>query len=305
MKKLTSLVAMALLLLMVTQAKAQDKPQKEYVYQTFKDTRVINTYSIETLQARQMDVRIAHRFGDFFNQWTWRNAWSTFFGFETAADVAFGVEYGITNNLMVGFHRTKGYGPLKSNLHGIIKYKPLAQTKGPGMPISLAVAGSATISTMWRSDNTASLASFGPDTISGYAKFSHRLSYSLQVHVARKFGNAVSIQMSPTFVWRNLVDYNDENYVVSIGLCAKFQLSKVMGLIIDSSIPLDVKRINGTLGYIPLGIGLEFDTGGHVFQVNFTNSAGIEPTDYIPYTDLDWTKGQFRIGFTISRAFRM
>jgi len=284
-----------------TQSYAQEK---EYVYQTFKDTRVINTYSVETLQKSKLDIRITHRFGDVINQGTWQGAWSTFFGFETAADVAFGLEYGITNNLTIGFHRAKGFGPLKSNLHGLIKYKVLSQTKGKSMPISMALAGSATISTMWESSNPELLSAFNQGA-NDYKRFSSRLSYSFQVHMARKFGNAFSLQLSPTFVWRNLVRHDDTNYLISTGICAKLQVTKMLGIIIDANIPFDITRLNGTNGFIPLGIGFEFDTGGHIFQVNFTNSAGIEPTDYIPYTTLDWLKGQFRLGFTISRAFRM
>ena len=278
---------------------AQDKPQKEYVYQTFKDTRIINTYSVETLQKGILDVRISHRFGDYFNQWNFQNAWTNFFGFENAADVGFGVEYGVTNNLMIGFHRTKGAGPLKALLHLNAKYKFLAQTKDNSMPLSMAVSGVLSVSTMWASTNPQALSSFP-------GGFGHRMIYALQMHIGRKFGKIVSMQISPTLVWRNLVQYNDNNALGSVGICAKFQVTKVLGIILDANLPFDKLRWTAGSGYyIPLGIGFELDTGGHIFQINLTNSAGIEPTDYIPNTTLNWLEGQFRIGFTISRAFRM
>lgn len=273
--------------------------EKEYVYQTFKDTRVINTYAVETLQKGMLDVRIAHRFGDFFNQGSFEQAWQTFFGFESAADVSFGVEYGINNNWMVGFHRSKGAGPLKSLLTLNSKYKVLSQTKDNSMPLTLSLAGSVTVSTMWASSNTSALASFP-------GGFAHRMVYSVQVHAARKFGEIFSLQVSPTMIWRNLVEYNDNNYLLSAGICAKIQASKVLGIILDANIPFDALRWSSNSGYyFPLGIGFEIDTGGHVFQINLTNSAGIEPTDYIPNTTLNWLEGQFRIGFTISRSFRL
>ncbi|BDS14746.1 DUF5777 family beta-barrel protein [Aureispira anguillae] len=282
---------------------AQDKPQKEYVYQTFKDTRIINTYAVETLQKGVLDLRISHRFGDFFNQWKFENLWANFLGFENALDIGFGVEYGITNNFMVGFHRTKGAGPLKSLLHLNAKYKVLSQTKGKSMPISMAIAGSVSLSTMLTSQDKTSLASFP-------GGFGHRMIYSLQVLVGRKFGDRVSLQLSPTLVWRNLVEHNDNNLLVSMSASAKFQVTKVLGIILDANLPFDQLRwtgstANGTRYRIPLGIGFEIDTGGHVFQINLTNSSGIEPTDYIPNTTLNWAEGQFRIGFTISRGFRM
>jgi len=283
---------------------AQEKPQKEYVYQTFKDTRIINTYSVETLQKGVLDLRISHRFGDIFGvnakgNWDFENLWANFLGFENAADVGFGVEYGLTNNLMLGFHRTKGSSELHSLLHLNAKYKFLSQTKDNSMPISLSAAGVLTVSTMPPSEDVSSLASFP-------GGFGHRMIYSLQVLASRKFGEVVSLQISPGVVWRNLVKYNDSNLLVNMGLSAKVQVNKVLGIIIDSNIAFDKLRLTAGSGYhIPIGIGFELDTGGHIFQINLTNSAGIEPTDYIPNTNLNWADGQFRIGFTISRGFRM
>lgn len=288
----------------------QVQAQKEYVYQTFKDTRIINTYSIETLQKGVLDVRIGHRFGDIFKDWEFQNAWTNFFGFESAADVALGVEYGITNNFMVGIHRTKGAGPLKSLIHLIGKYKFLSQTKDNSMPISMAAAASLSVSTMWASSNTQSQANFP-------GGFGHRMIYSAQLHIARKFGDVFSLQVSPTFIWRNLVDYYDTNFLMTTSLAAKIQVTKVLGIILDANIPFNTMRLTssgkpdnaafgGSTQYrIPIGIGFEIDTGGHIFQINLTNTAGIEPTDYIPNTTLDIAKGEFRIGFTISRSFRM
>lgn len=306
MKSLSTIfwVLTTIILVGIQSLSAQDKPQKEYVYQTFKDTRIINTYSVETLQKGILDFRVAHRFGDIFGvnaqgNWDFENLWANFLGFETAADVGFGVEYGITNNFMVGFHRTKGSSELRSLLHLNAKYKFLSQTKDNSMPISMAVAGVLTVSTMPPSADVTSIANFP-------GGFGHRMIYSLQVLAGRKFGDVFSLQLSPGVVWRNLVEFNDNNLLVNMGISAKVQVSKVLGIIIDSNIPFEQLRWTAGSGYhIPIGIGFEFDTGGHVFQINLTNSAGIEPTDYIPNTNLNWADGQFRIGFTISRGFRM
>ncbi|WMX15308.1 MULTISPECIES: DUF5777 family beta-barrel protein [unclassified Aureispira] len=306
MKHLSTIVlaALTLILIAASSLQAQDKPQKEYVYQTFKDTRVINTYSIETLQKGILDFRVAHRFGDIFGRnangnWNFENLWANFLGFESAADVGFGVEYGITNNFMIGFHRTKGSSELRSLLHLNAKYKFLAQTKDNSMPLSMAAAGVLTVSTMPPSADQTSLASFP-------GGFGHRMIYSLQLLMGRKFGDIFSLQLSPTLVWRNLVRAEDNNALVSMGVSAKVQVSKVIGIILDANVPFDKLRWTAGSGYhMPIGIGFEFDTGGHVFQINITNSAGIEPTDYIPNTNLNWADGEFRIGFTISRGFRM
>lgn len=277
--------------------KTSGKPKREYIYQTFKDTRVINTQSVETLRKNTMDVRIAHRFGDIAGA---AGGFKTFFGFENAADISLGVDYGILNNLMVGIHRSKGAAQYRQLLNGYVKYKLLHQTANNKIPFSMSVVGMATVSTMRRdTNNTQSLAYF--------PKAAHRFSYSLELHMARKFGNVFSLQLSPTFVWRNYVPKGDENALFSLGVCMKVQMSRMIGLIIDGNFPFSASRFNDPNGYhtrMSLGLGVEIETNGHVFQVNITNSAGVYATDYIPYTTANWAKGQFRLGFTISRIFR-
>lgn len=280
-------------------------PPQTYVYQTFKDTRIINSYGLETLQKGMLEFRIAHRFGDFFNQWQFNNAWADFIGLENAADVGIGLEYGITNNLMIGLHRTKGANRLNSLVHGLVKYKLLAQTTGNKMPLTLTLAGTATVVTAPPSADLTAVGSFP-------GGFGQRWMYSAQVIAGRKFGERFSLQISPTFIWRNLVDFYDTNYLISTGISAKVQITKMFGLILDATIPFDADRLAGGANvpgarpyHIPLGIGFEFDTGGHVFQINLTNARGIEPVDYIPNSSSNWADGQFRIGFAIARAFRV
>lgn len=277
---------------------AQDKkPSSEKVFNTFKDTRIINTHSTETLKKRTMDIRISHRFGDFISSWKLENAWRNFLGLENAADIALGIDYGVTDDLTLGFYRTKGYGPLKQMLHGIVKYRILQQTVDNKIPLSLTAVGLGSMSTMPASESTQAL--------SHLPKFAHRFVYSLQVHAARKFGDVFSLQLSPMFTWRNYVPRGEPNAIFSMNLCSRIQVSKMIGIILDVSIPFSSIHLNPELYQIPIGIGIEFETGGHVFQFNLSNSAGIMATDYIPNTTGAWYKGQFRIGFTISRAFRL
>jgi len=94
--------------------------QLPFTYQTFKSTSIVNTQSVETLQKRRLDVLIGHRFGDMFGA---AGGWSTFYGFESAADVLNGVDFGLTDNLMIGISRTKGAGPHKMLVNAHTKYK--------------------------------------------------------------------------------------------------------------------------------------------------------------------------------------
>lgn len=271
---------------------AQDS---EKVYQTFKDTRVINAHSTETLKAGLLDFRIGHRFGDFGGD---GGGWETFFGLENASDVMIGFEYGITNNVMIGLNRAKGSGPLKQNVNGIAKIRFAEQDVDNTIPFSLAILGIASASTMPRS-NTEGVINF-------FEKTAHRFSYHAELITSRKFSNYFSLQVSGAWTYRNIVPSSDKNDLVSIGLASRLQLSKSIGIILDGRIIFSDIRTTDTGYYFPVGIGLEWETGGgHVFQMNFTNAKGIEQTDYIPYTTSNWLDGEFRLGFTIARQFRI
>lgn len=267
---------------------------QDYVFNTFKSTRVINAHSTETLQKNKLDVRIAHRFGDFYCDGG--PCWETFYGLETATDILFGAEYGITDNLMVGLNRTKGTTDLKQLINTFVKYRLMRQ-KTNSTPISLSLMGTTSISTMSASEV--------PDQLTSFDKFAHRMAYVGQIIVARKFSNGFSLQVSPTYVHRNLVVHDDENGIFAIGLASRIQLSKVYGLILDFTAPISDFGTAGVTYYPAFGIGLEIDTGGHVFQINFTNAAGLVENDYIPNTRANWGDGEFRLGFTISRLFNL
>lgn len=269
--------------------------ESEKVYQTFKDTRVINAHSTETLKAGLLDFRIGHRFGDFGGD---GGGWETFFGLENASDVMIGFEYGITNNVMIGLNRAKGSGPLKQNVNGLLKIKFAEQDVDNTIPFSLAILGIASASTMPRS-NTEGVINF-------FDKTAHRFSYHAELISSRKFSNYFSLQISGAWTYRNIVPSSDKNDLVSIGLASRLQLSKSIGIILDGRVVFSDIRTTENGYYFPIGIGLEWETGGgHVFQMNFTNARGIEQTDYIPYTTSNWMDGEFRLGFTIARQFRI
>ncbi|MEL6863800.1 MAG: DUF5777 family beta-barrel protein [Bacteroidota bacterium] len=269
-------------------------PAQTRVYQTFKDTRVINTHSVETTPKRKLDVRIGHRFGDFAGD---NGGWPTFYGLENATDVMIGAEYGATDRLTVGLHRTKGAAQLRQLLHSFLKYRLLSQKKGSGSPITLTLLGMTTLSTMEDSNN--------PELLSDFQQFSHRMSYHIQVLMAHQFSERFSLQFGGGYTHRNLVMNDDTNGIPSLSIATRIQLTKIFGLIADFTLPFSDLRSSENGYYPPLGIGLEIETGGHVFQVNLTNATAIMETDYIPNTRSNWGDGQYRIGFTISRLFNL
>jgi len=266
---------------------------KEYIHDAFKDTRVINSHSVETLQKHQLDFRISHRFGDIAGD---RGGWPNFYGLETAADVLIGVDYGVTDNFTVGLNRTKGVGTLSRLINTSLKHRIVRQVKDIN-PFSVTLVGEMSITTLPKSSS--------PNSLLFFDAFSHRFIYSVQILVATVIGDKFTIQLSPGLVHRNIVDALDENRLFNVGLQAKYQFNKGFALIFDGTAIFSDTRDSKEGFYPPIGIGFEFDTGGHVFQLNFTNARGLATTDYIPNTRSSWSDGEFRFGFTISRLFNL
>ncbi len=286
-----------------------EKPKKEYVSFSFKTTRVINGHSIETVKKNQLDFRIAHRFGDIAG--SPNDHIHSMFGFDQAADIAIIFEYGVTNDLTVGIGRMKGAGPLRELWNANIKYRALKQTKDFKYPLTITLFGNTAISSMRSSTNPADINYWG----TGYKAFAHRLSYVMQAMVACKATDWLTVQLTPTFVWRNMVANNDKNGMFFLGFSARAKFAKRYGFIFEYFLPIIKPGVGGreyfpmvrgmkNAAYYPsLHAGFEFETGGHVFHVNFTNTRGMLENDFLPYNTANWAQGQFRLGFTISRSF--
>ncbi len=268
---------------------------QEKVHQTFKDTRVINSHSLETLRKGILDFRVSHRFGDVAGN---AGGWPTFYGLENASDILIGFEYGITEQFMVGVSRSKGSGPLRSNVNGLLKYRLIQQEINGRNPFSVTFVSVASASTMQKSGSEG--------VLNFFAKTAHRFSYNLQMIIGSKISEKIALQVMGAWTYRNIVPSTDKNDLASVGFSAKFQLSKVFGLIVDTNFPISELRSSENGYYPPIGIGFEWETGGgHVFQINLTNATGIMETDYLPYTQSNWGDGEYRLGFTISRHFRI
>jgi opacity protein-like surface antigen len=265
----------------------------EYTYNTFNSTRVINSHSTEMLEKKTMDFRIGHRFGDIAGT---NGGASTLFGIDNSADISIGLEYGITNNLNVGITRMKGAGPYRQLYEGYAKYKILAQSNK--IPVNLVGVVKYNVTSMNASMDTTSATSF-PDFIS-------RTSGSYQLIVSRKFSERLSMQFVPTYVHRNYVAHNGQNGSFALGAGARFQITKLIGVIGEYHYVFFKEGVQKNLGLShPIALGVEFDTGGHIFQLNFTNSKGFGESQYIPSTSSSVADGEFRFGFTIARVFKL
>lgn len=263
----------------------------------FNDRRVINSHSIEVLNKSMLDIRIGHRFGDI------NGSWNTLYGLEEATDVFIGAEYGLTDKFMIGLSRSKGSAKLRMLVNGLAKWNILHEKNNK--PISLTLVGVATVSTMQKSEL--------PNTLTSFPSFVNRLAYCGQLIAGKQVSNKLALQANISSLHRNIVEDPDKNLMFSAGVAARLQLNKTIALISDLNVPLtgpqspfsDDQQLSTKTYYMPLGFGIEFDTGGHIFQLNLTNAKGIPQTDFLANTTSSWLDGEFRLGFTISRVFKV
>ncbi|MBL4862041.1 MAG: hypothetical protein JKY09_03365 [Crocinitomicaceae bacterium] len=271
--------------------------EEEYEYEyeeseeTFNSTRIINGHTVETLYKGYLEFRIEHRFGDIAGS---NGGSQTLYGFDNVADMRFGFEYGVTDKFMIGIGRSKGTNaPYRALFDGFMKYRLLTQKKGK-MPLSMAVLGTSSYTYM----NSIS----DENALTYFPKLSHRLAYASQLNIARKFGKRLSLAVMPTVVHRNYVNYDDINTLFSLGGGARFALSTTFALVVEYYHNFHGDQVR-TLNTNSLGVAIEWITFGHSFTINLTNSKGFGETQFIPYTYEFWQKGQFRLGFCISRTF--
>lgn len=273
---------------------------RQPVTATFKAPRVINLRSTESIARHELDFQVMHRFGDIAGR---AGGVPNFFGLDYSTDIRIGFDYGLTDRLTLGLARAKGNTAVRELYEGSLKYKLLEQNQGGSRPVSVAVFGNAVVSGM--------KATVDESLASSFPRFADRWSYVGQVSIARKFSDRLSLALLPTVVRRQFAELNDDNTVYGLGAAGRFKLTSRLSLIADyvlvrrSPSSRAYYRGRGVEFYNPLGLGLEVETGGHVFALTFTNSTALLENQFIPETRASWAKGEFRWGFTISRRFAL
>ena len=258
----------------------EDESVEEFTTATFKTTRIINGHSIENTYRGVLDFRINHRFG-FINSGA-----HDFFGLDNAT-VRLGLDYGISDRLMIGIGRSS----FRKYYDTFFKYKILRQSEQMRKsPVTLSFMGASAI-TAQRFDD--------PERNDD---FDARLHFTGQLLIARKFSQSLSLQIMPTFIHRNLVETAlEKNDLFALGIGGRVKLTSRMA-------------ITGEYYYVPqddlpdryknsIGIGFDIETGGHVFQLHFSNSTAMVHNGFIAETEGDFFDGDIHFGFNISRVF--
>jgi len=240
----------------------------------FKTTKVINLQSLELLGPGVFDFKMNHRFGALSEGPI--NA----FGLDLAT-IRFGGEYGINRKLMAGIGRSNVSGI--KNVDGYLKYRVFQQTSDNKKPLSLLL--------FYGIENK-----IGPSYSTLPA--SNKLTHVAQLIIGRKFNETFSAQLSPSYV----MGYNSYNAAfnqVALGMGMRMKLTMRTTLNAEW-IPI---LTNKGMVRNSASIGFDIETGGHVFQVHFTNSSGLNEAQFISNTNDTWDTYGIRFGFNLSRVF--
>ena len=250
----------------------EDAPDDGLVSSTFKSTRIINGHSIEVRSPRVLEFVISHRFGNI-NQGS-----EQFWGLDQS-NIRLALEYGVIDNLNIGLGRSS----FDKTIDFYLKYQLLKQSNK--MPVTVTGFGSLAKTT----DQSLTI------------KDKHRLNYTGQLLVARKVNSKLSLQLAPTFVQRNLVPSDDDaNGLFALGIGGRQKLTQRMT--VNFEYYHQLTDYNSTRQNA-IALGVDIETGGHVFQLHLTNAQQMNEKGFIGETNGDFFDGDVRFGFNISRVF--
>ena len=258
----------------------QELPQD--VSATFKSVRIINFHSNERIAKGNLEFRISHRFGRLngggYNLW----------GLDQST-IRMGLDYGLTDRINIGIGRSS----YKKMYDGFVKYAFTTQ-KTKGMPVSVVGVSAINMNSLHYADPTRD----------NY--FRSRLVYVNQLVIARKFNEKLSLAVIPTWVHYNLVNTTqDQNDIPAIGVGGRFKLGPRLSMNAEYGYRITLNNQASNLsGYQnSLSVGVDLDTGGHVFQFQLTNSLPMVDSGFITETSDRWINGGIHLGFNITREF--
>ena len=282
----------------------------------FESERLINANTTEMVGKGKMVFRIIHNFYDVAGS---SGGIKNFFGLDNAADIKLSFQVGLGHHLDVIASRDRGAENYQTGFSRVqklwelgFKYRFIEQRENdPTHPLSIALFANTAVASM---ESATFAPPYADSAETTFPNFSDRLSQAVQLIVAKKIGK-VSLELVPSFVHRNRIIPGDDKSIFALGGAARIPLTRNIAFIVDyfhvfhsQAAKNFYKNPNSAVHpaikfYDPLGVGFEFLTAGHVFHLNFTNATEILENRFIPRTVTSWGKGQFRWGFTISRAF--
>jgi hypothetical protein len=249
-----------------------------YEIAIFKGLKVINFESTKLVANKGFSFIVSHRFG------TVKDGFQNLFGLDQAV-THLNFVYGISENVNISASRSSNQKIYELGS----KIRLVKQRKGEN-PFNIVVYSSVLANTGLDKDNLPKL------------EFKHRLSYVAQLLVSRKMNSKLSFILSPTFFHDNYIsdDYQN-NSQYGIGFGGRYKIGKRWSLNTEYGVHLN--RSNNSLYNNPFSIGVDLETGGHVFQLHFTNSQSMNTNGVFGTSTGDWTEGDVYFGFNLARSF--
>ncbi len=244
----------------------------------FKGLKIVNFESTKMVSQQELYFVVSHRFGSI------ETGIKDFFGLDQAV-TRLNFIYGISDGINIGISRSSFQKTYETSL----KLRLLRQ-KNEGMPFTVVLFNSLLINTVLDKDELPGL------------EFKHRLGYSVQALISRKFSKDFSLELIPTLFHDNLVAFDSQtNTQYALGFGGRHKLSKRWSINFDYGLHLN--RASNSPFKNPLSIGFDLETGGHVFQLHFTNAQPMNVNTFLGQATGDWTDGNIFFGFNLSRIF--
>ncbi|WP_290699886.1 DUF5777 family beta-barrel protein [Lacinutrix sp.] len=256
----------------------QVSPEDNFATATFKGLKIVNFESTKLTAKNELTFVVSHRFGSI------ENGIDSFFGLDDAV-TRLNFIYGLTENINISVSRSSFLKIYESS----IKYRLIKQ-KENGSLLTLVGYNSITVNTALEKANLPKL------------EFKNRLGYTAQFLIARKINKDLSLELAPTFFHDNfVVDNNQDNSQFALGFGGRYKLAKRWSLNADYGWHLN--RSSTSPFKNPLSIGVDLETGGHVFQMHFSNSQAMNTNGFLGQATGDWSDGDIFFGFNLSRVF--
>ncbi|MEI9912341.1 MAG: DUF5777 family beta-barrel protein [Bacteroidota bacterium] len=275
--------------------------KQKFTKATFKSTRIINMQSVEIVSKGTLQFMISHHFGYVWNKdlgkpRLFNKNLGQLFGFNSGiAHTYLSLDYSPLNWANAGVAATGS-----SKFEGWLKFKLLRQQTGKrNIPVTVDLFSLASVDASPKVEGELT---------------ANRFNYMHQLLIARKFSDKFSLQLMPTLIHFNLIPYgiNNSNYVFSMGIGGKYKMTRNKNLTFEYARQFNMyenlmDKSGNIYQYVPdlLSIGLEFDTGGHLFQLYIGSTTSSSNIDQLAKNTSKIGDGKFALGFTINRGFNL
>ncbi len=266
---------------LLNQLDKEEPKEKEVTPYAFKAMQICNMQSTKLAAKGEFYVLISHRFGDV------TEGFENFFGLDEAITKIGGI-YGITNGISIGITRHRNNKTYE--LAG--KYRIVSQVND-GFPLTIVGYNTVDINSAIKKEQYPRL------------KFNNRLAYTTQLLISRKFSEILSFELAPIYVHKNLYeDLSEQKDLFLMGAGGRCKLTKRLSLNLEYAARLNDTEGSKEIYNNPLTVGLDIETGGHVFQLVFSNSQPMNDVAVFSNTTGEWDKARgIYFGFNMYRVF--